>query len=65
MVFTNTCLRIYEKNYKTRRAKGMVVDGEFLKTKMKFEIQKSAKDPEGKFMASCHWLLNFTRQKGI
>ena len=39
----------------------MVVDGEFLKTKMKFEIQKSAKDPEGKFMASCHWLLNFTR----
>ena len=37
----------------------------FLKTKMKFEVNKSGKDPEGTFKASDKWLHNFTKRKGI
>ena len=38
----------------------MVVDGEYLKTKMLFTVNASGKDPERKFKASNKWLHNFT-----
>ena len=53
------------KMYKARRARGLVVDSEWLKTKMKFEVQESGKDPENKFKASNKWLHGFKKRKGV
>ena len=43
----------------------LVVDGEYLKTQMLFEVQKSEKDPQNKFKASDKWLTGSKKRRGV
>ena len=53
------------KQFKARRARGNVVDGELLRTLMKQFVSESGKDPTGSFKASNMWLSKFTHRYGI
>ena len=54
---------VVHKQYKARRAKGLIVDGEYLKTKTFQKVRKSGKDPEGKFKGSDKWLHGFKQRR--
>jgi len=56
---------ILHKKYKVRRAKGLVVDGQYLKTQMKLLVRESGKDKDNKFKGGDKWLHNFTKRNGI
>ena len=53
------------KKYKARRAKGLMVDGEYLKVKMVEEVKKSGKHPERTFKGSGKLLHGFKKRKGV
>lgn len=53
------------KKYKARRAEGMVVDYEWLKSEMKILLQESSLDPQNSFSATNHWVGNFMKRKGL
>ena len=53
------------KAYKARRAKGLIVDGEYLKTKIVQVVRDSGKDPENKFKGSNMWLKGFKERRGV
>ena len=56
--------KLYRK-YKARRAVGLVVDYEYMKTQMKILVKESGKDKDGKFKGSNKWLSGFTKRKGV
>ncbi len=56
---------LLHKKYKARRSRGMEVDYEWLKGKMKFIVKKSGKDPEEKFKGSNRWVGGFMKRKGL
>ena len=43
----------------------MVVDAQYLQSKMRFAVAQSGKDPENKFKGSSMWLSNFVKRHGI
>ena len=53
------------KKYKARRARGLVVDYEWLKAEMKILVSESGKDPENKFKARNTWVKLFMKRKGL
>ena len=53
------------KIYKKRRALGMVVDAEYLKTKMKFLVQATDSSGKDKFKGTCRWLAGYQKRWGI
>ena len=63
MVFFS--FHVVYKKYKARRAEGLVVDGEFLKQTMLFELKKAGKNKDGDFKASCKWLSGFAKRWGV
>ena len=56
---------IVYKKYKARRARGLVVDGEFIKQTMLFELKAAGKNEDGAFKASNKWLSGFTKRWGV
>ena len=53
------------KQYKARRAQDLVVDYEWLQTKMKMIVKESGKDPRQTFKASNKWIQGFMKRKGL
>jgi len=45
--------------------RGLVVDSEYIKHTMLFQLKEAGKNEDGVFKASCKWLTGFTKCWGI